>query len=696
MMTDITPPPLEPEAPRPGLLQRLSLIWIVPIVALAVTLGIAWSVYSSRGQLIQIEFEDATGVVAGQTQLRFREVQVGLVESTGFTPDLTRVVLNVRVNNDVARFIDADARFWLVRPEVSAQGISRLDTVFSGVFIEGYWDDKPAAPQTSFAGFPRQPSDVMRVPGTMITLRVEDAGGLSDGMAILYRGMTVGRVQTVRLGPGGDRVLADAWVDAPYDRFLSTASVFWDASGFTVSVGAQGLTLDVRSLATLVQGGVEFTTPVSGGSPLTPGQEFRLFPTEDEARDSLFVGAEGAVVTVAVLLDGAVRGLAEGAPVHYQGLPVGEVANLSVVLIPRPEGGEVAMQRAILSLRAARMGLGPDTTADGTLDFLAQEVENGLRARVASTGLLGTTLVVELVQLADQGPATLDRTAQPYPLLPGAPPAVADPRATAEGLFARLNSLPIEEVLGAATNFLNGATALISSPELRETPGALRDLMAEARNLIGSEQVQGVPQQITDVLNEVRQLAADLRTSGIDEKLANALDLVALTAGQIGEATTGMPELITSVRDVARQAAQVRFAELGDRAAALMAQLEGVMGTQDLRATPGRVNETLAELSALLQTLREGGAAETLNATLNSAQAAADGVARASEDLPALTARLDGVVTRLDAMIATYGERSTFNAETLAALRELRRTAASVGSLAQTIERNPRALLTGR
>lgn len=694
-MTDLPPPPPE-TGPRPPLWRRVSPVWIVPLLALVVTLGIAWSVYSDRGRLIHITFEDATGVVPGQTQLRFREVQVGVVESAGFTPDLTRVVLNVRVQNDVAPFIDDDARFWLVQPEVSAQGISRLDTVFSGVFVEGYWDAEPGAPRTDFTGDQRQPADVMRVPGTMITLRVEDASGLSEGMPIIYRGMTVGRVQTIRLGPGGDRVLVDGSVDAPYDRFLSTASVFWDASGFSVSVGPQGLTLDVRSLASLVQGGIEFTTPVSGGGPVPPGQEFRLFASEDEARDSFFTSADGATVTVAVLLDGSVRGLSEGAPVHYQGLPVGEVSNLSVVLTPRPEGGEVAMQRAILTLQASRMGLPADTSEAGALDFLAEEVAGGLRARVASTGLFGTSLVVELVQLPDAPPEALDRTAQPYPILPDAPAQVADPQATAEGLFGRLSSLPIEDVLGAVTNFLNSATALVSSPELRETPGEVRDLVAEARRLIGSEQIQAVPEQVAGLIADIRALTQGLRDSGVDEKLATALERASEAAAQLGGATAGVPELVASIRAVAEEAAQVQFRELGDRAAALMAQVEGLAGTQDLRATPGRVNEALAELSGLLQTLREGGAAETLNQTLASAQSAADGVARASDQLPELTRRLDTVLGRLDAMIATYGERSTFNAETLSALRELRRTASAVGSLARTLERNPSALLTGR
>ncbi len=60
-----------------------------------------------------------------------------------FTADLQSVIVDMRVDKDVATYIDDEAEFWIVRPQVSAQGISRLDTVLTGAFIEGWWDAKP-------------------------------------------------------------------------------------------------------------------------------------------------------------------------------------------------------------------------------------------------------------------------------------------------------------------------------------------------------------------------------------------------------------------------------------------------------------------------------------------------------------------------------------------------------------------------
>ena len=84
--------------------------------------------------------EGASGVVVDATAFLAKRGT-----AVRFTRDLQRVVVDIRVDKDIASFIDDDAEFWIVRPQVSAQGISRLDTVLTGAFIEGYWDDKPGA-----------------------------------------------------------------------------------------------------------------------------------------------------------------------------------------------------------------------------------------------------------------------------------------------------------------------------------------------------------------------------------------------------------------------------------------------------------------------------------------------------------------------------------------------------------------------
>ena len=197
-MTD-TPTPPRPASPVRKTATRaaqagVNVIWIVPIIALVVTLAIAWNSFRDRGTLIDVEFADATGITPGDTTLRFREIVVGQVEGVRFTQDLARVVVSIRVDKDVAPYIDAKSSFWIVRPQVSAQGVTRLDTVLTGAFIEGYWDAEITEAATRFEGLDRPPLIRSDQKGTWVRLMMDSADGLNDGAPILYRGVEVGRL----------------------------------------------------------------------------------------------------------------------------------------------------------------------------------------------------------------------------------------------------------------------------------------------------------------------------------------------------------------------------------------------------------------------------------------------------------------------------------------------------------------------
>ena len=56
------PAPLDVQPAKKGLWRRLSLVWFVPVLALAITLGVAYQNYANRGVLITIIFENANGI----------------------------------------------------------------------------------------------------------------------------------------------------------------------------------------------------------------------------------------------------------------------------------------------------------------------------------------------------------------------------------------------------------------------------------------------------------------------------------------------------------------------------------------------------------------------------------------------------------------------------------------------------------
>ncbi|MFC3630300.1 intermembrane transport protein PqiB [Paracoccus angustae] len=680
-MTD-QPPPLRPASPARKTAARAALaginvIWLVPIIALIVTLAIAWNAYADRGKTIRVEFADATGVTPGETALRFREITVGQVESVSFTPDLARVVVEIRVDKDVAPYIDSDAAFWIVRPQVTAQGVTRLDTVLTGSFIEGYWDAAVSAPQDRFVGQERPPLVRSDTPGTWVTLAMENADGISEGAPVLYRGVQVGRMENLRLSASEDQVIADAFVEAPHDKRLTTATVFWDTSGFSLSLGASGVSLNVNSLSSVLQGGVAFDTLVSGGQPVQPGHVFALQPDEDTARNDILASDNAEPLRIAMLIDDSLRGLEKGADVQFQGLRVGQVTDLAVAV---DDGTDRIRQVVTMAISPFRLGLADDATPEEALAFLQEAVADGLRARVASAGFLGTSLMVELVDIPDAAPAAIDTSAEPNPVIPSVPGDLEDFTASAQGFLSRIGNLPLEEVLRSATDMMNSITALASSEDTRAIPESLRQTLDQAKG----------------AATDIGGMARELREADTAANLARLIDEAAAAAEAVKLAAADAPEMVDSIDAAAAAVEEFGFAEISAQAEGILADLRAMLGSEDAEQLPGNLSDTLEAASGLLNDLRDGGAVGSLNDALDSASTAADQVAQSVQRLPQLIGRLEATAARADSVLASYGDRSAFNTEAVNMLRELRRATEAFGSLARLIERNPRAFILGR
>lgn len=675
--------PVEParmkaeRAPRPAL-TALSVVWLVPLLALAVTLAIAWKSYADRGSLVEVEFADATGITPGETALKFREINVGKVETVKFTSDLQRVVVAIRVDKEVAEFIDTDAKFWLVRPEVSAQGISRLDTVLSGAFIEGFWDATPGEAATRFVGLDRAPIAPDPTKGTWVVLSTTESSGIANGAPVMFRGLKVGEMSNLRLSEEDETVLVDAFIEAPHDQRLTTGTVFWDTSGFSMSLGARGLSLDVRSLSSLIQGGVEFDTLTTGGEPVEQGHRFALFGDEEEARESLFSPPLTDDLRVTILLEKAVRGLMIDAPVHLEAMQVGRVTEIGVQMQQTPEGA-VAQQKVVLALSGQAMGLPAGSTRDQILDYLSGRVVDGLRARVTSTGLLASTLVVDLVKIDGAVPAQIT-AAQPYPILPSVAGEDTDLAQSAQGVMSRISALPLEETLRSATDMMNSITAIARNEDTRAIPKRLADTLAKADT----------------TMDDIGVIASDLRKAEAGVKLGTLVDEAGKAITAVEEAAKGVPSMVASIDQVAKNAGEMPLADIGREAQGIIADLRAMLGTEDAERLPKALATTLDETSALLSELRQGGAANNLNDALGSARDAAVSIRDIADRLPQLAQRFEQTLVNADAVVSSYGNRSDFNREAQSVMRELSRAAQAFGSLARTIERNPRAFILGK
>lgn len=687
---------------KTGAVKRLSLVWFVPLIALLVSLGVAYQNYADRGTFIEITFENASGVKAGETVIKYRDVDVGRIEDVAFAEDLNDVIVTAEIDTAVAAFLDDDAQFWVVQPDVSLRGVSGLSTVLSGVYIEGTWDTEADVQQYRFTGLEEPPLIRLNQRGTQIVLRSRDGSSLADGAPILHKGIQVGYLETPRLAFDGQSVMVNAFVEAPYDRIITSSTRFWDASGFTVNFGTGGLELDVNSLASLIEGGIAFDTVVSGGTPIRDGQTYDIFASEENARESLFGNPDRPVLNLAVLFDGSVSGLTKGSEVRFQGIRIGEVVDLSAVVVDNRSVAEVQL-RTVLAIEPERLGMGQLATPEEALSFLSDFVRQGLRARLATGNILSGSLVVEFVEVEDAPPGVLNTEAEPYPLFPVTSSSITDVADSAEDVLTRINNLPVEELMEGAIDLMDSLERLANEDSLRAAPQELVGLLEDTRSLIGSDDVQAIPNEVRDVvagfddiITGLDEIVTGIAQAQLAAKLTETLDNANALTENLQAGTENLPAISAQVEELTKKANALELEALVAEATATLDSINTLVGSESTQDIPASLSAALDEVGLFLAEVREGGAINNVNAALASASEAAQAIELAVEGLPDLANRANALVAQTETVIAGYGERSRFSTETLATMREIQAAADAVSALARAIQRNPNSLLTGR
>ena len=249
------------ELPRAQLRRRrpwLQLMWVVPLVALGVAGWLVYERLQQYGPEITIQFRDGGGLRVGQTPVKYRGVQVGLVTGMTLSEDREHVVARVRLDRAGAPLAVEGTQFWVVRPQVGWGNVTGLGTVISGPEIQAQAPRTPGDERTAFTGLERAPNP----PGLRIVLKGERPVSLRPGSPVYFRGVEVGQVLDVQLSADATAAQVQISIFQRYGALVRTGSAFWNVSGISVSGGLlKGIQLELESIRSLVSGGIEFASP---------------------------------------------------------------------------------------------------------------------------------------------------------------------------------------------------------------------------------------------------------------------------------------------------------------------------------------------------------------------------------------------------------------------------------------------------
>lgn len=459
----------------------ISLVWIVPILAALIGGLVAWQSITSQGPLVEIYFSKASGVKADKTEIKHKDVVVGIVEDVRLSEDLDGVIVSARLDKEIAPYLGDTTDFWIVSANVTGGNLSGLSTILSGSYIEVDWASKPSNAKRNFDGLDNPPLTPPGVAGTRVSLQTPTAGSIDVGSPMIYRGIKVGRVETKQLAADFRSVTYQAFVEAPYDQLLSDATRFWNQSGVAVEAGTDGLTLNFGSLESVLSGGVAFDRIALdlGNQPLSDDKVFKIYRNRDAALESRFEADTSNDVMFMLRFDDSVQGLEQGAPVEWQGIRIGTVTQIGLDL-PDPDeqiDPEQIDVYVVVAIQPARIGLEgalPQQSREGFVSW----VNSGMRAQLATGNILAGRKLVRFVDDASDDGAQIDFTTQPFPTLPSMPAGFDALAQNVEEIAQNISQLPLDQLVGAAVTLLNNTNALVADPDMQELPAELNDALA--------------------------------------------------------------------------------------------------------------------------------------------------------------------------------------------------------------------------
>ncbi len=530
---------------RPRL--RYSWIWLTPLIALVLVGYLIYSFAAERGPVISITFEKAEGLTEQQTQVKYKAVTLGTVEDIQLSPDLSHVVVKVRMTGRAKSMLTADTRFWVVRPRLGSglRGFQAgLETLVSGAYVAIEPGSSEGELVTEFEGLEEPPSVRSDEPGTVYFLEAESLGGLAAGAPIFCRDVEVGRVLGYELANAREEdVKLRIFVRAPYDTWVAPETRFWNASGVHLGTSADGLELGLQSVQSLFSGSIAFRTRSGGeGSPPSPAEStFRLYPNQDMAESSQY----HLIIPYVSYFQSSIRGLAEGSEVHMFGRRLGSVTSVELVSDPRPEHTGDMAARVAYVLQPERALVDRDRSALFGPGMRAL-VENQLRVVLETSSFLTGQKVLSLTYVPGAAPASVTSEGEAQ-VLPSDTQGIEELTASVTDIAKNINRIPFREIGENLNRTLASVERAVGGPELESAIVSLDATLKEVRGLAQTAQAGLEP--------ALRRLPA------ISERLEHAVAQAdaAFGSGGFGMNSTAQRNLERMMDQIADAARSIRL-----------------------------------------------------------------------------------------------------------------------------------------
>ncbi|MGR8932517.1 MAG: MlaD family protein [Gammaproteobacteria bacterium] len=253
-------------------------------------------------------------------------------------------------------------------------------------------------------------------------------------------------------------------------------------------------------------------------------------------------------VRYVVFFDSSLNGLDVGAPVKMQGVKIGEVTDIALLLDPK--SGKIYKPVVIEIDRASLAGTErsdvPGISSDNEKEVRDQLVSAGFRARLEIQSLLTGLLYVDFDIYPGKLPVYAGLNYQGLMELPGVPTTTDEIRNIAEEVIEKIRDLPLEQMVTDLSDSLREVKTLLTSADVKESSATLKSVLA------------GMDQTLKTLNTNLDRLLKDT-----DRTLKNTNDLVVNVNREIKPLLASVEQAVTTA-NTALKTTQQSMENFGD------------------------------------------------------------------------------------------------------------------------------------
>ncbi len=473
-----------PKAVESKKLQFLTSIWLVPLIAILISIWLIYQYFSQLGPEVVILFDESGGLKANQSTIKYRDVTVGVVKKITLQEGAKGVVITARMNVETVPYLNENTKFWIVKPVVSTNGITGLDTLVSGSYIE-LDSSRGEKEKRFFVGLEDPFIDPSSNVGRRYSLIAPEARNLQKGSPIYYRKVKVGKIEKLNISKDGSHVEFVAFVKSPYHELIKPHTKFWAMSGMDIDFSNSSLSLDFAPFAYILNSGIEFSTnPIYFDQNISvkDSDEFFLFKSLADAKERKFYTQVENLKRYKISFDSPVANLGIGADVAFRGIKIGEVL-------------EVKFKYDCNSTKiVSEIFVGIDHTIfkddnrSGEENLKNAVKDRGLRAHVDTTNPILGSLFINLYFDKNTSPEEIVSLGD-FDIFPSSKSKKSDLMKDVNHLIQSIDTLVL---------------SLDSTLDASSKP--LVDILKSVRKLISKKDTQNLPKEINKSLKELQKI----------------------------------------------------------------------------------------------------------------------------------------------------------------------------------------------